>query len=224
MVHGDMCLKIMEKGVPKDVVIKEGEMFLLPAHIPHSPQRFENTVGLVVERERKGEEIDCLRWYTADSSAVLYEEWFHCDDLGVDLPPVIKRYKESDQFKSGMPNSDSFGEPAFVIDEVTEVIPPFIFSEWIDAHSSNIPAEGISVFPEKQEFQFILFDRLHQDSQFEGECLYWVWSGSAVVTRGEEEEKLVESHFLLLKDNEAHSIATGENTLLLRLTTIPHNY
>lgn len=38
-IRGDMVLKIKEKGKPKDVVIKEGEMFLLPPRIPHSPQR-----------------------------------------------------------------------------------------------------------------------------------------------------------------------------------------
>ena len=26
MVKGDMCLKVMEKGLPKDVIIKEGEV------------------------------------------------------------------------------------------------------------------------------------------------------------------------------------------------------
>ena len=37
-VHGDMALEIIEHGVRRRVVIKEGEIFLLPARVPHSPQ------------------------------------------------------------------------------------------------------------------------------------------------------------------------------------------
>jgi 3-hydroxyanthranilate 3,4-dioxygenase len=45
MIKGDMCLKVIEKQKHKDVIIKEGEVFLLPSRIPHSPQRKENTIG-----------------------------------------------------------------------------------------------------------------------------------------------------------------------------------
>ena len=48
-LEGDMILKVMEDGRSIDIEIKEGEIFLLPKYVPHSPQRFENTVGLVVE-------------------------------------------------------------------------------------------------------------------------------------------------------------------------------
>lgn len=37
------------------------QMFLLPARIPHSPQRYANTVGLVIERARLNTEMDGLR-------------------------------------------------------------------------------------------------------------------------------------------------------------------
>ena len=47
-LEGDMLLKIMDDGKRMDLPIKEGEIFLLPKNVPHSPQRFENTVGLVV--------------------------------------------------------------------------------------------------------------------------------------------------------------------------------
>lgn len=41
-----MCLKTIEKGERRDVIIREGECFLLPGRIPHSPQRYKNTIGL----------------------------------------------------------------------------------------------------------------------------------------------------------------------------------
>ena len=62
MRRGDMCLKILQNGKFKDVHIKEGQVFLLPGRIPHSPQRNENTVGLVIERERLKIETDGLRY------------------------------------------------------------------------------------------------------------------------------------------------------------------
>jgi hypothetical protein len=38
------------------------QVYVLPSRIPHSPQRFEDTVGLVIERERAQDEIDGLRY------------------------------------------------------------------------------------------------------------------------------------------------------------------
>ena len=44
-VEGDMVLKVFDEGKLQDVPIKEGEIFLLPPGVPHSPQRPEKTVG-----------------------------------------------------------------------------------------------------------------------------------------------------------------------------------
>ena len=101
-LEGDMLLKVMEDGEPKDVHIKEGEIFLLPAWVPHSPQRFENTVGLVVERRRNEDELDGLKWYCGDCNTELYGEQFHLKDITKDLPPVFDRfYGSEDNRKCG---------------------------------------------------------------------------------------------------------------------------
>ncbi|KAG0206667.1 3-hydroxyanthranilic acid dioxygenase [Mortierella sp. GBA30] len=89
---GDMLLKVVENGEFKDIPIKEGEMFLLPANTPHNPVRFADTVGIVIERQRPAEALDRLRWYCEKCTEIVYEESFHCVDLGKQLAPIINRY------------------------------------------------------------------------------------------------------------------------------------
>ena len=48
-IEGDMLLKIIVDNKRVDIPIKEGDIFLLPKNIPHSPQRFIDTIGLVIE-------------------------------------------------------------------------------------------------------------------------------------------------------------------------------
>lgn len=88
-VEGDMVLRVMENGKPKDVNIREGEMFLLPAHVYHSPQRFENTVGLVVERKRQQGELDGFLWFCDECHAQLHEVKVELKDIVKDLPPLF---------------------------------------------------------------------------------------------------------------------------------------
>lgn len=76
-IKGDMSVKIVDNGEFKEIPIKEGEMFLLPAKVPHSPQRPKDTIGIVIERERKKDELDGLRWYCEKCKEVVYEEWFY---------------------------------------------------------------------------------------------------------------------------------------------------
>jgi len=76
-IEGDMLLKTMQDGKPADIPIREGEIFLLPAGIPHSPQRFADTVGLVIERKRESDEKDGFMWFCENCNEKLYEEYFH---------------------------------------------------------------------------------------------------------------------------------------------------
>lgn len=99
-VEGDMVLKIMEDGKPRDIPIKEGEIFLLPPKVPHSPQRFENTVGLVVERKRLDHEQDGLIWFCEKCNNKLYEEYFHLENIETQFPPVFERFYASEDART----------------------------------------------------------------------------------------------------------------------------
>ena len=61
-IEGDIVVKIIENGKPRDIAINEGDIFLLPPKTPHSPQRGPNTVGLVIEKVRENEE-DGFLWF-----------------------------------------------------------------------------------------------------------------------------------------------------------------
>ena len=80
-LEGEMVLKIQENGKVRDIPISAGEMFYLPPHVPHSPQRSANSVGLVIERKRLTSENDALMWFCEACNAKLYEEFFHLTDI-----------------------------------------------------------------------------------------------------------------------------------------------
>ena len=94
-LEGDMILRVMKNGKPKDISIQEGEIFLLPPKVPHSPQRFKNTVGLVVERKRNIDELDGFQWYCDECHEILYEKYFHLTDIVKQLPPLFASFWEN---------------------------------------------------------------------------------------------------------------------------------
>ena len=95
-LKGNMVLRIMKSGKLEDIHIKEGEIFLLPPKIPHSPQRFEDTVGLVVERKRHADELDGFQWYCDECNALLYEKYIALIDIVAQLPPLFEAFWEDE--------------------------------------------------------------------------------------------------------------------------------
>jgi 3-hydroxyanthranilate 3,4-dioxygenase len=94
-LEGDMVLKTMQDGRPIDVPIREGEILLLPSRVPHSPQRGANTVGLVIERERRAGELDGFQWYCERCGNLLYEEFVDLTDIETQMPPLFARFYAS---------------------------------------------------------------------------------------------------------------------------------
>jgi 3-hydroxyanthranilate 3,4-dioxygenase len=97
MIEGDMLLKVVEDGEQRGIPIREGEMLLLPPRVPHSPQRFADTVGIVVERARLPHELDGFMWFCENCSSKLYEEHVYVDDIVEQLPPIFERFYASEK-------------------------------------------------------------------------------------------------------------------------------
>jgi 3-hydroxyanthranilate 3,4-dioxygenase len=91
-IEGDMILNVIKDDHIHHLPIKEGEIFLLPPCIPHSPQRPANTVGLVLERQRKPGELDGFQWYCEQCGHKLYEEFVQLTHIVTQLPPIFERF------------------------------------------------------------------------------------------------------------------------------------
>ena len=96
-VEGDIVLKVVEDGVPRDIAIRQGEIFLLPPRVPHSPQRPGGSVGLVIERKRAEGELDGFQWYCEGCGTKLYEEFVAITDIVKQLPPIFERFFGNEQ-------------------------------------------------------------------------------------------------------------------------------
>lgn len=99
-LEGDIVLKIIEDGKPVDVSIKEGEIFLLPPRVPHSPRRPANTVGLVLERYRKAGEQDGFLWFCENCGNKLYEEYADVTDIVGQLPVIMDNFWKSEEHRT----------------------------------------------------------------------------------------------------------------------------
>lgn len=92
-LEGDVNVRIQEDGKAVDIPIKEGEMFLLPARVPHSPQRPEGTIGLVIERYRKEGEVDKLLWFCDNCHEKIHQAGFQLKDIGTQIKAAIEEFK-----------------------------------------------------------------------------------------------------------------------------------
>ena len=96
-LEGDIVLKIIEDGVFKDINICEGDMFLLPPKIPHLPKRGANTIGLVIERYRKENELDGFLWFCEKCQEPLHQTFIPVSDIVTQLPIAMNEFYDSDQ-------------------------------------------------------------------------------------------------------------------------------
>lgn len=100
-LEGDITVTIQEDGHAVEIPIKEGEMFLLPARVPHMPVRPANTVGLVIECKREDEHImDGLIWFCENCNHKLKEYKFHLDNIEKDFLPRFRDFYGSEDART----------------------------------------------------------------------------------------------------------------------------
>jgi 3-hydroxyanthranilate 3,4-dioxygenase len=89
---GDMILRIMEDGRPRDMPIRAGDVFLLPPHVRHSPQRPAGSVGLVIEYRRPPGLVDAFEWYCLTCHTRVHRVEVQLVSIVRDLPPLFEQF------------------------------------------------------------------------------------------------------------------------------------
>ena len=99
-LEGDIEVTIQEDGKAVKILIKEGEMYLHPAKVPHSPARPANTVGLVIERKRQPDHTDGLMWFCDNCNHKLHDTYFPLVDVEKDFQPRFREFFNSEELRT----------------------------------------------------------------------------------------------------------------------------
>lgn len=100
-LEGNMVLKIYDGTEFYDVPIREGEIFLLPPHVRHSPQRPEvGSIGLVIEPKRQIGEFDAIEWYCFECQSLVHRAEMQLESIVRDLPPVYDAFYASQEART----------------------------------------------------------------------------------------------------------------------------
>ena len=98
-LKGDMVLRLMEDGRPRDLPLREGDIFLLPPHVRHSPQRPAGSIGLVIEYRRPPGTLDAFEWYCLDCHARVHRVEVQLQSIVRDLPPLFQNFYDHPELR-----------------------------------------------------------------------------------------------------------------------------
>lgn len=100
-LEGQIKVHIQEDGKRKTMELGPGDMYLNPGKVPHSPERTEGSIGLVIERKRSGLDIeDGLLWFCENCNNKLYEVYFPLKDIEVDFLRHFKHFYGSEELRT----------------------------------------------------------------------------------------------------------------------------
>ena len=100
-LKGDIKLRVIEEAgkPPVEIPIREGEVFLLPKHMRHSPQRPADTIGMVIEMPRPEGELDAFEWYCPNCHNLVHRAELRLKSIVKDLPPIFERFNSDEEVR-----------------------------------------------------------------------------------------------------------------------------
>lgn len=80
--------------------IREGEMFLCPGGLAHSPRRGENTWGLVLERKRRPEENEEFAWFCEQCDTKIHSETVVQGNIAAQVGRIYEAFNAEPQLRT----------------------------------------------------------------------------------------------------------------------------
>ena len=99
-MKGNAFLRVMTQEGPQEVHLKEGDVFLLPAFVRHSPQRpEEGSICLVIEPKRPEGKVDAFEWYCQSCNHLVHRAELILKDISKDLQPAFKAFANDESLR-----------------------------------------------------------------------------------------------------------------------------
>ena len=86
---------INEDGEREVVTVREGDMFMLPANVPHSPHRVADTFGIVLERKRGEGELEDFVWFCDECDHQMHKTTVQLTNIETQVKGAIEQFNGS---------------------------------------------------------------------------------------------------------------------------------
>lgn len=91
-LKGDVRVDLQIDGRRVINALREGELLLVPAGVPHAPRRPAGTYGFVVERQRADGELDAFQWHCESCNHLVHSVSFQLQDIERQFAGVLKEF------------------------------------------------------------------------------------------------------------------------------------
>lgn len=108
----------------------------------------------------------------------LFERWFYCDDLGVQLVPVIEEFFASEQYRTGRPIPGTIPvDPPYHPDSDRQTEDPFNLKAWLEANREEIHRVGFKHLFDPSSYQstVLVYGKGATDNLDSKDHEIWLW-------------------------------------------------
>lgn len=90
---------INDQGEREVVTVGEGDIFMLPAHVPHSPHRTADSYGIVLERKRGEGELEDFVWYCDNCDHEMHRVTVQLTNIETQVKGAIEQFNSNEELR-----------------------------------------------------------------------------------------------------------------------------